>query len=394
MEKAINADIRRLTVKDRDELKEVLNLSFKGDKDCGYFEHILPQMWLDDKSYMPKHFAAFENGKMVAALGVYTYKITIGNEELLFATVGNVATLPNARGKGHMQRLLNAAMDELDRLSVDVSRLGGLRSRYERFGYEPCGALYRAEFTKRNGEGYIEKSKKYSFKKVEANNSEAISFIRGIHDKFDMYAEREDDSYFYAVMCSWEYIPYIAYRDNEPIGYLCVSPNGAKIAESGTVFENQKERFDMLMAWTLQCEAQGVYAFFAPYEAEFGRLVCGICESVSMSVASQFKIINWDRLTGALLKLKQKYYPLMNGDITVDIKGRGKMNISVSDGCVSCEKTTLPADISLDDLTAARFLFGPTSPELCAELPKDSHKAALMRAWFPLPLSWNELDRV
>ncbi len=66
------------------------------------------------------------------------------------------------------------------------------------------------------------------------------------------------------------------------------------------------------------------------------------------------------------------------------------VRLAVSRDGVECEKTELSPDISLDDLTVARFLFGPTSPEL----PMDCEKTSLLRAWLPLPLSWNELDRI
>ncbi len=102
----------------------------------------------------------------------------------------------------YMQTLLNAAMKRLEELSVDASRLGGLRSRYERFGYEPCGTLYRIMITKRNAVDFAEAAKSFTFQQVEENDQESIAFIREVHDRFDMHAERGDDRRFYAIMRS------------------------------------------------------------------------------------------------------------------------------------------------------------------------------------------------
>ncbi len=84
----------------------------------------------------------------MSALGIYPLKTVICGEVLDFYTVGNVATDMDYTGRGHMSRLMALAMDKLNELGADGSRLGGKRERYNRYGYESAGTVNFFVFTK------------------------------------------------------------------------------------------------------------------------------------------------------------------------------------------------------------------------------------------------------
>lgn len=93
-------EIVRLTAKDYDEWLEVLNIVFTGqNKRSVDFEQSLPKMCVRDDEHMGRHLAVKEGGKICALLGIYPLRTRIGKEEVLFSTVGNVATLPKYEGK-------------------------------------------------------------------------------------------------------------------------------------------------------------------------------------------------------------------------------------------------------------------------------------------------------
>ncbi|MBQ7887111.1 MAG: GNAT family N-acetyltransferase [Clostridia bacterium] len=140
----------RLTSRDRDEILSVLNRSFTRPGHTADFEKNLPIMWTGEHDYPSRHFGVREDGRLIAMLGVYPLPVSIAGHDLLFSTVGNVATLQEARGKGCMKLLMDAAMEELAHIGADASRLGGIRSRYNRFGYDHAGRSIRFTLTRRN----------------------------------------------------------------------------------------------------------------------------------------------------------------------------------------------------------------------------------------------------
>ena len=116
------------------------------------FERDLPKMCVRDDFHMSNHLGIFDNDKLVAVLGVYLIPTVIADEEFLFATVGNIAVHPNYEGKGYMTILLDKAMQDLMKKKVDVSRLGGLRQRYNKFSYEYSGSIYNFTLTSYNNQ--------------------------------------------------------------------------------------------------------------------------------------------------------------------------------------------------------------------------------------------------
>ncbi|MBQ5930028.1 MAG: GNAT family N-acetyltransferase, partial [Clostridia bacterium] len=124
-------ELRRLKAEDYDSLLDLLNkvFSIKNQRQVD-FEKDLPKMWARTDEQMGKHFGVFEDGKLVSALGVYPLPTIIDGEEFMFSTVGNIATDKEYEGKGYMSQLIDVAMQELKDIKADVSRLGGLRKRY------------------------------------------------------------------------------------------------------------------------------------------------------------------------------------------------------------------------------------------------------------------------
>ena len=107
-------NVERLTEKDYDEVLQVLNRSFTTPTHIADFEKHLPIMWSREHDYMQKHFGVREDGKLIAVIGVYALPVNIAGHELVFSTVGNVGTLQEARGKGCMKAMMDAAMQELE----------------------------------------------------------------------------------------------------------------------------------------------------------------------------------------------------------------------------------------------------------------------------------------
>lgn len=378
--------LERLNENDYAEVLYVLNASFDTVDPGADFEKKLPIMWTREHDYMSKHFGVREDGKIVALLGVYPLPVNVGGQELLFATVGNVATLPEARGKGYMKMLMDEALKEVERLGIDCARLGGLRSRYNRFGFDHAGVSYTFKLTRRNVSENPPKQA-FTFRLIGRDDTEGVAFARSCQQRSGIHAIRKTHTDFYMSTRAWEHQPYLALNaDGQPVGYLAVSQDNASIAEQGVA--PGVSMIDMLAAWLAQTGVSELTFRLAPYEVENVQGAFSCCESWSMSSPSMFWVIHWDRVVEALMNLSLSVKTLPEGTASVGIEGWGTLEMTIKDGKATARRTDAPAQVTLPHRTATQMLFGPLNPGCMAQLP------ALLSAWLPLPLSWNGQDRV
>ncbi len=374
-------NIERLCARDHDELLAFFNDGFGYPHDEG-FDKLLPVMWRRDDLHMGHHLAIRESGKIIAALGVYPLTVHIAGKELLFATCGNVATAKEHRGKNCMRELMFAAMDELDRIGADVARLGGQRQRYERYGFEIVGTKRTYTLTQKN---LAEKPRPaLDFVPVERTDAAVLDFTRVLQTSEPFYVDRGGREDLYDILCAWKNQPYLAKKaDGTPVGVLSVSADHKTVAE--VYASSAEEKYEILQAWMW---TRGVYALTGSclaWERELARLIGRDCENMTVSGATQCRIMNWEKLCDALMKLD----PSRTEDpFVLGIDGYDTLRFAGN----SCEKTDDTPDLVLDRLTAARFLLGWDDPVSVADVPPE--KRCVVRARFPLCMGWNGQDRV
>ena len=383
-------EIVKLTAKDYDEWLYVLNTAFGEKRGTTMdFEKDLPKMCIRDDYHLGMHIAVRENGKICSLLGVYPIKVKIGDCELMFSTMGNVATLAEHEGKGYMTLLLDKAMEELEKIGADASRLGGSRQRYNRYGYEASGTVYNFEIYDPTTK-YCAEDVSAEFKPISKDSKEELVFINNLRSTKTFHVERSlSDTYLgdYFTLCAWGNVPYIALNSQgEMIGYVSASPNNTEIADvMATSLDNLKT---ILFSW--QKKHGGILKFtLMATDTEAVSYFAGVAHTMSVNSPSHFKIINFDKVADALIKVKADITPnLPQGEFVLGIKDWGNLKICVETGNAYCQKTDEAPELILDKLTATRFLFGPLSPGVVA--PVNSFLSSVL----PLPLTWNTLDRV
>ena len=378
----------RLTMADRDEALFVLNRSFSTDTHTADFERNLPIMWSGEHDYMARHFGIREDGRLIALLGVYPLPVKIAGQDLLFSTVGNVATLQAARGKGCMKVLMDAAMQELQVIGADASRLDGLRSRYNRFGYDHAGSTIHFTLTRRNAQENPP-ARQYRFVPILQEDEGAVRFARSCQQRGQIHALRATHLDFYMSMRAWQHVPYLALDEGGgPAGYLCVSPDSKSVAEAGAA--KGCDLMDILRAFLLERDLPALAFTLPPWDTSSVCAAFGVCENWSIRPASMFKIIHWDLVAGALLDLNASMRPLPDGTARIGITGFGTLELTVRAGRAHASRSSAPAELTLDPRAATQLLFGPLPPAALAQLSA----SPLLSAWLPLPLSWNGQDRV
>lgn len=376
-------ELRRLTEDNYDEVLQLMNDVFGRQRGSKLeFDKLLPNMWKRNDEYMGKHFGVFDGARLVSALGVYPLPGKIGSTDIMFSTTGNVVTHWEYEGKGCMNLMLNGAMEELKRIGADVSRLGGLRQRYSRFGFESCGTEYDFTLTNYNiDRTYKNFSSDITFEEIKPNDKDGLEYAQSVYEKTAVSVYRKD---FYNIVTAWGYIPFSAKKNGKHAGYLVADKSG-KISEF--FGENDDTEFEMLLAYCKR-EQKDLHIPVTPYRIGILRKLGGICEIFTSAYPSRFKIINYVKVLDALLKLKSTYIPLQRGEATVEIKEYGTVRLFVTCNDAGCEMTNKSADFSLTYQEASRFFFGPIAPE--GTFPS----GGILLSWLPLPLGWNTSDRV
>jgi predicted N-acetyltransferase YhbS len=133
-------EVRRARLAERDEVLAVANAAFSTEQHAFDFRSLLPWAWNDER--VADHWVCCIDGRIVGVVGVYPFAVCMGDVVFNAAGLGQVATLPEARGHGVMSSLLSAATAQMDDGRYDFTWLWGDRQRYGRFGWARGGATY------------------------------------------------------------------------------------------------------------------------------------------------------------------------------------------------------------------------------------------------------------
>ena len=382
--------VKRLCAEHYDELLDVLNRTFtRQNKREMDFLTELPRMWVRSDEYMGKHIGVFEDGKLCAVMGIYPLPVKICGISLQFATTGNVATLPEYEGRGYFSALFTFAMRELENGGYDAARLGGQRQRYERFGYEDCGQLFEFVFTEANRKKcFGNYAEGVDLIPLQEQDTEALAFARTLANSKLFYVERygnDKERDVFRCMHAKNSKAYMAFCNGKWIGYVCASSSG-KVHELRAVTTDD---FMKIVCRWQEYMGTPIAISIAPHMTEEMKRLFACAQDVTITAPYMFRIVQWERVCDALMKLANATRKLPEGERYLRIEGCGIYRFFVNRETAGCEKTDRAEyDFSIEQKKAGRLLFGPCDPVWMGDIP------LLLHAWFPLPLTWNFMDYV
>lgn len=378
-------ELVRLNASDFEEATDFLDFVFSSAYGPTHFKQMLPLCYQPTDEHMSHNFAVRENGRIRAIVGLFPMEIQAGETLLKLGGIGGVSSHPNDRGKGWMKLLMGRCLEEMKQTGTDLSFLTGLRQRYRYFGYEKTGMLLKYTISKTNLRHCAKEhtpEQTVRFELLEASDSERLQQVKAFYESQPCFCVRPLST-FYQYLLSMYTKPWVAlYPDGKMAGYLVASPENDRITE---LFAEDETAFTaMVEQWVTTHGAEEVQLFLAPWQKDFARLAGAIAEDCSLLNNGNWQVFDWERVTGALLAVKQAQNGLMDGSLTVEISGYGRLHISVSGETVMCEKTSAKADFVLDPYTAMRMFFGHMPPVFIQQVPAPLQ--ALIQSWFPLPL--------
>ena len=370
-----------------DDYMDFINYVFGFNGDSSDFKKLLPKLYKYEYEPAVSSYVAVEDGKLKSAIGAFDHDISVCGNLVKTRGIGNVAVHPYARGKGYMKKLMNMALDDMEKEGVALSVLGGRRQRYNFFSYDKLGQAVSMSFNSDNFRHTYGKDRKHTltFKTLKAGDVETVYKIKELSESHPFYAMREVDKYF-EIISSWHQKAYVAFENGEFVGYAVGKGsdiNELLASEGQDIREFICALYDYLGASSMHVKLP---IFLRDY---INDLYC-LCESYSVETAKSFSVLNYKTVIEAFIKLKATYTDLPDGVLVLGINGRSRrenIGITVFGGNISVDYTDDEPAVELDHLEAMNLLFAPVCP-LRESLPVHA------KIWLPLPIYLYSSDAV
>jgi hypothetical protein len=187
---------------------------------------------------------------------------------------------------------------------------------------------------------------------------------------------------------SWHNKVYVALdEDKSLIGYLCTDEKRGRVLECAAKDDDPIKQ--IIPAWFNFQNKDSIEFQRAPQPNAMTEELTRISDQSIIRASGNWQIFNWPRVVDAVLKLKHKYFRLIDGEFCLGIDGLGQIALVVDGSEARCTSTMKSPDFTCDARTALRLLFGPIPPALNSPI---THP--LLNSWCPLPLHLQRQDEV
>ena len=371
------------TPEDRQDILDFGDLVFSKNGRPHDFQTLLPKLYGPKAAFEPLHYLVKENGKIRAMICVLPMEYRVGNRTLKCSGVGTVSVHPMTRGRGYMKKLMAWAMEDMQKRGEAFSVLGGLRQRYEYYGYTPAGTTLQYSI---NRDNLRHRYRGRDFAPVclsPMTQEQAVAFATS-HAQRSIGVVRKEEE-FLDILRSWNAVPYTVLLNEKAVGYFCCS--GGHIGE--LQLDDASLLPDVLHAVAEQLHVEEIFIPLPAWETALSPELGHLSEDVRITADHNYRIFDFPAVVEAFLTVQAGYTPLPDGTLSFAIENGQRFAVTVKDGvpAVSAFGGETP-DFQLKVLEAIRLFF---APEGWREIPHAGNNA-LVRAWFPLPLHTPEPD--
>jgi len=367
-----------------DDLMDFLNYVFGFNGNEQDFKKLLPKLYNPDCDPCYNNYVITENGRLKAAVGAFDSVLTVAGTTLTCRGIGNVAVHPYARGKGYMIDCMNMAISGMIRDGVDFSILGGIRQRYNYYGYESIGPAWSVDIGQRDTNYRFDRAgipfPQLELHRVSAGEEELIDRMYTLHQTRPLRTQRSREK-FLDICRSWHQDAVAILRRDECIGYYVGDLQELTLA-------NDEDFDDVVRSYVARHGK--VTMQFADWETDHLRRAAAIGSAPVREYCDMFNIFNYKKVLTAFLGFKASLTALPDGEMTVTILGSAgteHLRIAVEKGVPAVTDAEGPTDLTLEHLEAMTFFFGLYSPRW-------EEVAPAVRSWFPLPLYVDRADHV
>lgn len=341
----MNYEIRKARPQDYDDLIDFANMVFKLD-----FKPVHPRLYDGHPEQAQNHFLVLEAGKIKALVGSIPMTLHVQDTTLTGYGIGTVSVHPYARGKGYMKMLMARAVEEARQNGADFMCLGGLRQRYEYYGFSSACISQSFQLTPTNRRHCAAvDTAGYTFAPL-ADAPQYLDDCRRLHQAQPVWAERAD---FALYARTWQAQCEVILHQGAFAGY-CIREQ-AHVTE--LLLTPAADAQAVAFALVDRC-GQPVKFFPAYYQKELVAALAAVAEETTFSEFEKLQVLNYPRFTQAFLRLKSELCGLPDGQLVFEVTGQGRYAVTVTGGQVTVAPTTAPAAWALPHIQAQNRLFG------------------------------------
>lgn len=375
---------RRATREDRAAYIDFINYVFSQAHQPHDFKCLIPKVYGDGRETAVEHFLATdEKGNIRGCVAVLPYQLSVAGTVLNVGFIGSVSVHPYARGENHMKTLMAMAEEWMTDNGVDLGVLGGLRQRYQYFGYSKGGTAAGYEFTATNVRHALRDTdcSRISIEKITCNEDSRLDRICALHDTRAIHALRSREA-FLDIAGTWNNSLFAVMKNGECAGYLIAADSG-RIAEIQLADESDYPA--VFKKWMEVSGAKHIGVGVLPSETGLIDFLDRTAEGMQITENENFRIFRWEKVLHALLTLKHSLSPLSDGVCALTVDGN-PLTIRISGGSIDISREISENAQPLTALEAQDAMLRPAAmlrPVRIGGAPAD---------WFPLPLCMTAPD--
>ncbi len=359
------------------------------------FPTLLPLIYGKDATSAPYHYVVREEGKVAAAVLNYPYDFKIGASECKAYGVGTVSVGEGSRGKGYMSDLLASCLWQASEDRAVLSVLGGLRQRYEYFGFVRTGEIihtYPTSYSIRHTLGG--RTSRYAIREAAPEDSAAM---KRIMETQTVYVSRRPED-FWTITKHGYHKAFLVTEKDEPVGYFISNDNLKDLEEFVLLPGASADEF--LLALTAKTDRCRVPVSIV--DSPLAERLLAVCEDWNVSPLTHACVLDIPRLFNAFGTIYAETHRTENGSFVLGVEPHpffekigiaregvtdGRFRIGTQDGRFFAEPTQADADFTLPYLRAMECVFTGNC-RLYRGLP------AFARTLLPLPFYFPGLDKV
>lgn len=354
-----NIEIGRADASQYQQLMSVLDTSFDFQEGDERFIHLLPKLYRPEYKPWENNVCVFEDGEIRAAVGLYYGTYHVCGTPLRYGGIGNVAVLPEARGKGYMKLAMQAAIQEMTENGTAFCVLDGQRQRYRYFGFDNAGACFVYHVTKTNLRHIYGADRKtgITIEPITADDTAALDKVYAFNLARAVYAERSRET-LYDLLLSWHATPYKLMRNGEMVGYYVLSAAKKEIREF--TLSDLSLLDEAVIAVVDGAEEHGVKFPFPPYLHEYCDFFFGICDWMDVEGSCKISVYRYQQVLHAFLQAKALEHPLPDARFACLIHGwraDEQLEIICQNGQAVVQPTEKAPELELSHLDAGNFFF-------------------------------------
>lgn len=358
------------------------------------FAALLPKAYAPQRRHIPTHHLIKENGRIRALIDTYPLTLQQADSAVGAAYVGTVSVHPASRGKGYMTALMEAAEADARARQCDLLILDGRRHRYRHYGFEQAGIRYSFKLRLKDVRQHCEEIYKsggdcaYRFVLIEPDMcgfEDVLDKLYGLYMRRKVMARTRED--FYLCLKSMSADAYVVFAGEEPVGYINISEDGQELFELET--DDRVQLPELLCGFMQETDIQELEITAGADEVSKIEELDRLCGNCRLGASHQVKILDYPRVLTFLLKWKQKYAVLADGEFVIGVTGERQRTgdrqycLCIEGGRAGVCETQAPPAVVLEERELVRVLTTGYFYHICA-----SAENALKNApagWFPLP---------